>query len=168
MAKDRKPVRRKDPDRRTRHGRCDTSPEMIRLTVEETQALVWRSESMTLAEIAKRQGVHESTVSRRVKRALADALKYRLDVGEEQLQFALEQLDLLFRPLVKKIKKGDVRSVEAGRKILADKHRLLGLEQVKAKPLAGDPRVIIAELFGLNEEQIAALLAMSAVQPEEA
>lgn len=93
------------------------------------QALELRKQGLSFAAIAKRLGKHKSTIGEHVAKALQEIIDSSRDDAELVRQLELERLDALLAALGTRIKKHDVKAVEAAIKIGAARARLHGLDK---------------------------------------
>jgi IS30 family transposase len=105
------------------------SPRLISGAETRAKALELRKQGLSFAAIAKRLGKHKSTIGEHVSRALREIIESSHADAETVRQLELERLDALLVALGARIKKHDVKAIEAAVKIGQARARLHGLDK---------------------------------------
>jgi AcrR family transcriptional regulator len=139
-----------------------TSAERIDLDRRRAKCLELRIQGMSLRDIAKRVGMHHSSVAEAIEAELAQLTR---EPAERLREVELERMDVLMKAAWDTAKDGDLNAIDTVLKVMARRAKLLGLDAPTrtANEHTGKDGALLA--LGLvppdkmNDEQLDAFLA---------
>lgn len=138
---------------RTVRRQTRASAPRVRGAENRAKCLELKKQGLSYEKIGKRLSLAKATVVEHVRRGLAELAEATRDAADDLRQLELERLDGLYERLVPRIKKSDVRAIEAGVRLILARARLLGLE---APVKVAAVHVDVARLTDAQLEQLIA------------
>jgi hypothetical protein len=125
-------------------GTSRTSPARLAQAQRAVRALELRAGGATFAAIGEDLGIGAAGAFKLVERALRYALQ---EPAEAVRQIEAQRLDMLWRRLQPKIRKGDLKAIEVALKVMARRAALLGLDApVQVQAPDGTPVRFVVEI----------------------
>lgn len=113
---------------RHRKRESPTGARRLRGSEHQQKCLELRKQGHSFAAIGKLMGLSKSTVVEHITRGLKECKAASLDEAEAVRRLELERMDRLLERLEARIKRHDVRAIEAALKVSVARARLLGIE----------------------------------------